>query len=159
MNDRGLYSCNLHHLYCHLYEMVRIQLNVTKSRKSAACVLTKPPLADLCVCNQGRKQQRFWDGQKAVYVVLLGSAAVLPCINRHKVWTDLSDEEDDHQVCEVVVLDGTPGDGLELTPGSASSRWFTGTARPPEWATTAQTGWWTSTPPGSGETTAHSFSK
>lgn len=32
MNDRGLYSCNLHHLYCHLYEMVRVQLNVTKSR-------------------------------------------------------------------------------------------------------------------------------
>lgn len=32
MNDRGLYSCNLHHLYCHLYETVRVQLNVTKSR-------------------------------------------------------------------------------------------------------------------------------
>lgn len=32
MNDRGLYSCNLHHLYCHLYEMVKVQLNVTKSR-------------------------------------------------------------------------------------------------------------------------------
>lgn len=32
MNDRGLYSCNLHHLYCNLYEMVRVQLNVTKSR-------------------------------------------------------------------------------------------------------------------------------
>lgn len=77
MNDRGLYSCNLHHLYCHLYEMVRIQLNVTKSR---------------------RKEQRFWDGQKAVYVVLLGSTVVLPCINRRKVWTDWSDEEDDQQV-------------------------------------------------------------
>lgn len=32
MNDRGLYSCNLHHLYCNLYETVRVQLNVTKSR-------------------------------------------------------------------------------------------------------------------------------
>lgn len=32
MNDRGLYSCNLHHLYCPLYETVRVQLNVTKSR-------------------------------------------------------------------------------------------------------------------------------
>lgn len=32
MNDRGLYSCNLHHHYCHLYETVRVQLNVTKSR-------------------------------------------------------------------------------------------------------------------------------
>nr|XP_046240172.1 matrix remodeling-associated protein 8-like [Scatophagus argus] len=77
MNDRGLYSCNLHHLYCHLYETVRVQLNVTKSR---------------------RKEQRFWDGQKAVYVVLLGSTVVLPCINRRNVWTDWSDEEEDQQV-------------------------------------------------------------
>ncbi|XP_030275323.1 matrix remodeling-associated protein 8-like isoform X1 [Sparus aurata] len=77
MNDRGLYSCNLHHLYCHLYETVRVQLNVTKSR---------------------RKEQRYWDGQKAVYVVLLGSTVVLPCINRRNVWTDWSDEEEDQQV-------------------------------------------------------------
>ncbi|XP_041835673.1 matrix remodeling-associated protein 8-like [Melanotaenia boesemani] len=77
MNDRGLYSCNLHHLYCHLYETVRVQLNVTKSR---------------------RKEQRFWDGQKAVYVVLLGSTVVLPCINRRTVWTDWSNEEEDQQV-------------------------------------------------------------
>ncbi|XP_075952432.1 matrix remodeling-associated protein 8-like [Anarhichas minor] len=77
MNDRGLYSCNLHHLYCNLYETVRVQLNVTKSR---------------------RKQQRFWDGHKAVYVVLLGSTVVLPCINRRNVWTDWSNEEEDQQV-------------------------------------------------------------
>ncbi|XP_076611248.1 matrix remodeling-associated protein 8-like [Chaetodon auriga] len=77
MNDRGLYSCNLHHLYCNLYETVRVQLNVTKSR---------------------RKEQRFWDGHKAVYVVLLGSTVVLPCINRRNVWTDWSDEEEDQQV-------------------------------------------------------------
>ncbi|XP_015815042.1 matrix remodeling-associated protein 8 [Nothobranchius furzeri] len=77
MNDRGLYFCNLHHLYCHLYETVRVQLNVTKSR---------------------RKEQRFWDGQKAVYVVLVGSTAVLPCINRRTVWTDWSNEEEDQQV-------------------------------------------------------------
>ncbi|KAM7401892.1 hypothetical protein PAMP_017169 [Pampus punctatissimus] len=77
MNDRGLYSCNLHHLYCHLYETIRVQLNVTKSR---------------------RKEQRFWDGQKAVYVVLLGSTVVLPCINRRNVWTDWSEEEEDQQV-------------------------------------------------------------
>ncbi|KAM3621488.1 uncharacterized protein V6R79_011867 [Siganus canaliculatus] len=77
MNDRGLYSCNLHHLYCHLYETVRVQLNVTKSR---------------------RKEQRYWDGQKAVYVVLLGSTVVLPCINRKNVWTDWSNEEEDQQV-------------------------------------------------------------
>ncbi|XP_040889180.1 matrix remodeling-associated protein 8-like [Toxotes jaculatrix] len=77
MNDRGLYSCNLHHLYCHLYETIRVQLNVTKSR---------------------RKEQRYWDGQKAVYVVLLGSTVVLPCINRRNVWTDWSNEEEDQQV-------------------------------------------------------------
>ncbi|XP_035486152.1 matrix remodeling-associated protein 8 [Scophthalmus maximus] len=77
MNDRGLYSCNLHHLSCHLYETVRVQLNVTKSR---------------------RKEQRFWDGQKAVYVVLLGSTVALPCINRRNIWTDWSNEEEDQQV-------------------------------------------------------------
>ncbi|XP_059183513.1 matrix remodeling-associated protein 8-like [Centropristis striata] len=77
MNDRGLYSCNLHHLYCHRSETISVQLNVTKSR---------------------RKQQRYWDGQKAVYVVLLGSTVVLQCVNRHNVWTDWSEEEEDQQV-------------------------------------------------------------
>ncbi|XP_017290112.1 matrix remodeling-associated protein 8 [Kryptolebias marmoratus] len=77
MKDRGLYSCNLHHLYCHLYETVRVQLNVTKSR---------------------RKEQSFWDGQKAVFVVLLGKTVVLPCVNRRTVWTDWSNEEEDQQV-------------------------------------------------------------
>ncbi|XP_023811004.1 matrix remodeling-associated protein 8 isoform X2 [Oryzias latipes] len=77
LNDRGLYSCNLHHIYCHLQETVRIQLNVTKSR---------------------RKEQRFWDGQKVVYVVLLGSTVVLPCINRRTVWIDSSNEEDQQVV-------------------------------------------------------------
>lgn len=51
--------------------------------------------------HKGRKEQRFWDGQKAVYVVLLGSTVVLPCINRRNVWTDWSDEEEDQQVCAV----------------------------------------------------------
>lgn len=53
------------------------------------------------VYTKGRKVQRFWDGQKAVYVVLLGSTVVLPCINRRNVWTDWSDEEEDQQVCAV----------------------------------------------------------
>lgn len=48
---------------------------------------------------EGRKEQRFWDGQKAVYVVLVGSTVVLPCINRRNVWTDWTDEEEDQQVC------------------------------------------------------------
>lgn len=50
---------------------------------------------------KGRKEQRYWDGQKAVYVVLLGSTVVLPCINRRNVWTDWSNEEEDQQVCGV----------------------------------------------------------
>lgn len=49
--------------------------------------------------SEGRKEQRFWDGQKAVYVVLVGSTVVLPCINRRNVWTDWTDEEEDQQVC------------------------------------------------------------
>ncbi|XP_047203903.1 matrix remodeling-associated protein 8-like isoform X1 [Girardinichthys multiradiatus] len=77
LNDRGLYSCNLHHIYCHLHETFRIQLNVTKSR---------------------RKQQRFWDGQKVVYVVLQGTTVLLSCINRRSVWTDWSNEEENQQV-------------------------------------------------------------
>ncbi len=31
MSDKGIYSCNLHHHYCHLYESINVQLNVTKS--------------------------------------------------------------------------------------------------------------------------------
>lgn len=58
MNDRGLYSCNLHHLYCHLYEMVRIQLNVTKSRKLDAPVagLRAATLADLSAFGPSRPE-------------------------------------------------------------------------------------------------------
>lgn len=55
------------------------------------------------MCHKGRKEQRYWDGQKAVYVVLLGSTVVLPCINRRKVWTDWSEEEEDQQVCAAVM--------------------------------------------------------
>lgn len=29
-SDAGVYSCNLHHHYCHLYETVKIQLDITK---------------------------------------------------------------------------------------------------------------------------------
>ncbi|MEQ2240221.1 hypothetical protein ILYODFUR_012573, partial [Ilyodon furcidens] len=45
-----------------------------------------------------RKQQRFWDGQKVVHVVLQGTTALLPCINRRSVWTDWSNEEENQQV-------------------------------------------------------------
>lgn len=33
MSDQGLYTCNLHHHYCHLDETVKVQLNITKSGK------------------------------------------------------------------------------------------------------------------------------
>lgn len=31
LSDRGIYSCNLHHHYCHLFESIKVQLNITKS--------------------------------------------------------------------------------------------------------------------------------
>ena len=68
----------------------------------------------LCVCApSGRKEQRFWDGQKAVYVVLRGSTVVLPCINRRSVWTDGGSEEE-QQVGEApgVPPRGRDGGGL-----------------------------------------------
>lgn len=45
-----------------------------------------------------RKERRFWDGQKAVYVVLVGSAVVLPCVNRRPIWTEGNSQEDQQQV-------------------------------------------------------------
>ncbi|XP_056100471.1 matrix remodeling-associated protein 8a [Rhinichthys klamathensis goyatoka] len=77
MSDKGIYSCNLHHHYCHLYESIKVQLNVTKS---------------------ARKERRFWDGQKAVYVVLVGTTVVLPCVNRRPIWTEGNSQEDQQQV-------------------------------------------------------------
>ncbi|KAI7795073.1 matrix remodeling-associated protein 8a [Triplophysa rosa] len=77
MSDKGIYSCNLHHHYCHLYESIKVQLNVTKS---------------------ARKERKFWDGQKAVFVVLLGSTVVLPCVNRRPIWTEGNSQEDQQQV-------------------------------------------------------------
>lgn len=111
---------------------------------------------------QGRKEQRFWDGQKAVYVVLLGSTVVLPCINRRKVWTDWSDEEDDQQVWALRPRGHFRGTVWKwhLYPRLLRPpRLFTGTARPLESATTGPTAWSTSTPPGSSATTGHSSSR
>ncbi|XP_062842269.1 matrix remodeling-associated protein 8a isoform X2 [Trichomycterus rosablanca] len=77
MSDKGIYSCTLHHHYCHLFESIKVQLNITKS---------------------ARKEQRFWDGHKAVYVVLVGSTVVLPCVNRRPIWTEDNSEEEQQQV-------------------------------------------------------------
>ncbi|XP_044301187.1 matrix remodeling-associated protein 8 isoform X2 [Varanus komodoensis] len=71
-SDQGVYSCNLHHHYCHLYEREQIQLDVTKKAKEV---------------------ERYWDGEKVVIVALKGSTVVLSCINRNQVWTERHDEE------------------------------------------------------------------
>ncbi|XP_068605887.1 matrix remodeling-associated protein 8-like [Brachionichthys hirsutus] len=74
--DRGVYTCNLHHHYCQLHQSIQIQLNVTKSV---------------------RKERRYWDGEKTVFVVLLGSSVALPCVNRRSLWRE-GLQEDQQQV-------------------------------------------------------------
>ncbi|XP_077007731.1 matrix remodeling-associated protein 8 [Tamandua tetradactyla] len=70
--DEGLYTCNLHHHYCHLYESLAIRLEVTDD-----------PLA------AGAR----WDGEKEVLAVQRGASALLTCVNRAHVWTDRHVEE------------------------------------------------------------------
>lgn len=65
--DKGVYTCNLHHHYCQVHQSIQVQLNVTKS---------------------ARKEKRYWDGEKTVFVVLLGSSVVLPCVNRRPLWRE-----------------------------------------------------------------------
>ncbi|XP_076022523.1 matrix remodeling-associated protein 8-like [Genypterus blacodes] len=74
--DKGVYTCNLHHHYCQIHQSVQVQLNVTKSP---------------------RKEKRYWDGEKTVFVVLLGSSVVLPCVNRRPLWRE-GLQEDQQQV-------------------------------------------------------------
>ncbi|XP_017264875.1 matrix remodeling-associated protein 8b [Kryptolebias marmoratus] len=74
--DKGMYTCNLHHHYCQIHQSIQIQLSVTKS---------------------ARKERRFWDGEKTVFVVLLGSSVALPCVNRRSLWRE-GLQEDQQQV-------------------------------------------------------------
>ncbi|XP_062248633.1 matrix remodeling-associated protein 8-like [Platichthys flesus] len=74
--DRGVYTCNLHHHYCQIHQSIQIQLNVTKSV---------------------RKEKRYWDGERTVFVVLLGKSVVLPCVNRRPLWRE-GLQEDQQQV-------------------------------------------------------------
>ncbi|XP_048110176.1 LOW QUALITY PROTEIN: matrix remodeling-associated protein 8a [Alosa alosa] len=101
-SDKGLYSCNLHHHYCHLYESIKVQLNVTKS---------------------ARKERKFWDGEKAVFVVLVGSTVVLPCVNRRSIWTDGGGEQQ-----QVVPWDGSL---LSVPSPRAQRQWWPVTASGP----------------------------
>uniref|UniRef100_A0A8C2DI42 Matrix remodeling-associated protein 8 n=2 Tax=Cyprinus carpio TaxID=7962 RepID=A0A8C2DI42_CYPCA len=77
MNDKGIYTCNLHHHYCKVHQSIQIQLNVTKSP---------------------RKEKRVWDGDKSIFVVLVGKSVVLPCVNRRQLWTDNQRDEGQQQV-------------------------------------------------------------
>ncbi|XP_053432645.1 matrix remodeling-associated protein 8 [Nycticebus coucang] len=70
--DAGLYTCNLHHHYCHLYESTAIRLEVNDSPLAAGA---------------------YWDGEKEVLAVERGAPALLTCVNRAQVWTDRHLEE------------------------------------------------------------------
>uniref|UniRef100_A0A8C0LST1 Matrix remodeling-associated protein 8 n=1 Tax=Canis lupus familiaris TaxID=9615 RepID=A0A8C0LST1_CANLF len=70
--DEGLYTCNLHHHYCHLYETLAVRLEVTDNPQEAGA---------------------HWDGEKEVLVVERGAPALLTCVNREHVWTDRHLEE------------------------------------------------------------------
>ncbi|XP_042637539.1 matrix remodeling-associated protein 8 [Orycteropus afer afer] len=70
--DEGLYTCNLHHHYCHLYESLAIRLEVTEDPLVAGA---------------------RWDGEKEVLAVERGAPALLTCVNRAHVWTDRHLEE------------------------------------------------------------------
>ncbi|XP_029993722.1 matrix remodeling-associated protein 8-like [Sphaeramia orbicularis] len=76
ISDRGVYTCNLHHHYCQIHQNIQIQLNVTRI---------------------ARKEKRYWDGEKTVFVVLVGSSVVLPCVNRRPLWRE-GLQEDQQQV-------------------------------------------------------------
>ncbi|NXJ64855.1 MXRA8 protein, partial [Rostratula benghalensis] len=76
-SDEGTYSCNLHHHYCHLYETVKIQLDITKKAEEAS---------------------EYWDGEKPVIVALEGSTVTLPCVNRNHIWTEWHSEEEQQVV-------------------------------------------------------------
>lgn len=70
--DEGVYTCNLHHHYCHLDESLAVRLEVTED-----------PLLS----------RAYWDGEKEVLVVAHGAPALMTCINRAHVWTDRHLEE------------------------------------------------------------------
>lgn len=44
-----------------------------------------------------RKEKRYWDGERTVFVVMLGKSVVLPCVNRRSLWRE-GLQEDQQQV-------------------------------------------------------------
>ncbi|XP_042557872.1 LOW QUALITY PROTEIN: matrix remodeling-associated protein 8 [Dipodomys spectabilis] len=71
-SDAGLYTCNLHHHYCHLDERLAIRLDVT---------------------DDPREAHAHWDGEREVLRAARGAPALLRCVNRAPVWTDRHLEE------------------------------------------------------------------
>lgn len=51
----------------------------------------------MCFSLPARKEKRYWDGEKTVFVVLLGSSVALPCVNRRSLWRE-GLQEDQQQV-------------------------------------------------------------
>lgn len=47
-----------------------------------------PELIWMLFTLSARKERRYWDGEKTVIVVLVGSSVVLPCVNRHPLWRE-----------------------------------------------------------------------
>lgn len=89
-------SMSLNHVCITLYQL---------SARELKYISINPQTPLTCFCHKGRKEQRYWNGHNAVFVVLLGSTAVLPCTNRRSVWTDWSDQEEDQQVFLLVSRD------------------------------------------------------
>ncbi|XP_060234881.1 matrix remodeling-associated protein 8 isoform X1 [Meriones unguiculatus] len=87
--DEGVYTCNLHHHYCHLYESVAVRLEVTND-----------PLVT----------RAYWDGEKEVLVVARGAPALMTCVNRGHLWTDRHLEEAQQVVHWDRQLPGVPHD-------------------------------------------------
>lgn len=56
------------------------------------------------------KQRHFWDGQTAVYVVLVGSTVVLPCVNLRSIWLKGNKEEEQQVVHWVRQVPGVQHD-------------------------------------------------
>ncbi|OBS66562.1 hypothetical protein A6R68_04894 [Neotoma lepida] len=84
--DEGVYTCNLHHHYCHLYESLAVRLEVTDDPRE------------------------YWDGEKEVMVVARGTPALMTCVNRAHLWTDRHLEEAQQVVHWDRQLPGVPHD-------------------------------------------------
>ncbi|KAF5919367.1 hypothetical protein HPG69_006119 [Diceros bicornis minor] len=114
--DEGLYTCNLHHHYCHLYESLAVRLEVTDNRECARprrpptrssrtpvpldapsrpLPLLSPPWSGIPdrLAPPARAAGAHWDGEKEVLVAERGAPALLTCVNRAHVWTDRHLEE------------------------------------------------------------------